>query len=187
MNFKLITGLLIVVLAAAGIFIWSGVFNVAANEKHWGITTQVLETVRERSIHVRSKDIAVPSLEEPGMLSRGARNYSAMCAQCHLAPGMKETELSLGLYPAPPAFYRTKHGIHDPAATFWTIRNGLKLTGMPAWGAFHTDQQIWELVAFLSKVEGMSEEEYRALVGEGGHSHKAEEHPDDHEASHEQH
>ncbi|WP_419605775.1 hypothetical protein [Thiolapillus sp.] len=42
MNLKLITGLLIVLLAAAGIFVWSGIFNVSANEKHWNITTRLL-------------------------------------------------------------------------------------------------------------------------------------------------
>ena len=187
MNLKLIAGLLIVLLAAAGMFVWSGIFNVSANEKHWDITTRLLETVRERSIHARSGDIEVPPLDGQDMLSRGAKNFSAMCAQCHLAPGMEETELSLGLYPAPPVFYRSEHGIHDPAATFWTIKNGLKLTGMPAWGAFHSDQQIWELVAFLSKLKGMGEDEYSILVGEGGHSHNSADHSDDHEASHEQH
>jgi mono/diheme cytochrome c family protein len=181
---KVFIGLLAGVALAAGLFVWVGVFNVSAAEKHWKITTQLLEVVRERSIHVRSKDITVPSLEEVGMLSRGARNFSAMCAQCHLAPGMEETELSLGLYPAPPAFYRSEHGIHDPAATFWTIKNGLKLTGMPAWGAFHADQQIWELVAFLSKLKGMTEEEYRSLVGEDGHSRKTNDHFDEQEESH---
>jgi mono/diheme cytochrome c family protein len=163
---KLVAGLLMVVILAAGLFVWAGAFNVSAREKHWGATTWVLEKIRERSIHARSGNIAVPRLDESGMLSRGARNYSAMCAQCHLAPGMKATELSQGLYPAPPAFHESEHGLHDPAATFWTVKNGLKLTGMPAWGAFYTDRQIWELVAFLSASKGMSAEEYRFLVEE---------------------
>ncbi len=184
MKLKILISLFAAVALAAGLFVWAGVFNVSAAEKHWKITTQLLEVVRERSIHVRAKDIEVLTLTDEDALTRGAKNYKAMCAQCHLAPGMEETELSLGLYPAPPAFYRSEHGIHDPAATFWTIKNGLKLTGMPAWGAFHADQQIWELVAFLSKLKGITEEEYRSLVGEDGHSRKTNDHFDEQEESH---
>jgi hypothetical protein len=46
------------------------------------------------------------------------------------------------------------------------------MTGMPAWGDFHTDQQMWEMVSFLSQIKGMSKQHYDELVGEGGHTHK---------------
>ena len=42
---------------------------------------------------------------------------------------------------------------------------------MPAWGDFHTDQQMWEMVSFLSQIKGMSKQHYDELVGEGGHTH----------------
>lgn len=170
MKLKIVVALLAGLVLAGGLFVWMGVFNVSAAEKHWKITTLLLELVRERSIHVRAKDIEVPVLTDKDALARGAKNYKAMCAQCHLAPGMETTELNLGLYPAPPVFHKSTHAIHDPAATFWTIKNGLKLTGMPAWGAFHTDQQIWELVAFVGKLKGMSEEVFETLSGAGEHN-----------------
>ncbi|MCF6224790.1 MAG: cytochrome c [Xanthomonadales bacterium] len=145
--------------------IWFGLFNVSAKEKHWKITTAFLEFVRERSIEVRADGIEVPDLSNLDMISNGAKNYAAMCAQCHLSPTMKPTELSLGLYPQPPVFYTQEHFSHGKENTFWTIKNGLKLTGMPAWGDFHTDEQIWELVAFLNEINGMSTTEYLELTG----------------------
>ena len=173
---KIKTGIVIALLIAlaGSLFIGLGVFNISATEKHWPITSGLIELVRERSIHMRSRDIKAPSLDNAEMLRKGANNYAAMCAQCHLAPDMEPTELNVGLYPQPPVFYEADHSIHDPAATFWTIKNGLKLTGMPAWGASHTDQQIWELVAFISDLEGMSPQRYKDLVGEGEHSHAGE-------------
>ncbi|BAO44380.1 c-type cytochrome [Thiolapillus brandeum] len=184
MKIKTILAMIIILLAGGGLFIWLGLFNIAATEKHWPLTTKLLEVVRERSIHVRSETIKVPELKNPEMIARGANNYAAMCAQCHLAPGMAPTELNQGLYPNPPAFSQSAHAPHDPAAMFWTIKNGLKLTGMPAWGSFHTDQQIWELVAFVSRLKDMSKTEYTTLTGKGERSHGQEKHTTEESSQH---
>ncbi|MCF6253686.1 MAG: cytochrome c [Thiomicrorhabdus sp.] len=154
------------------LFIWFGLFNISAKDKHWDITTELLEVVKERSIEVRAENIQVPDLSNSEMISNGAKNFDAMCSQCHLAPGMEPTELNLGLYPQPPVFYNEKHEDHGAANTFWVIQNGLKMTGMPAWGDFHTEEQLWEMVAFMQVLNGMSESKYKELVGEGGHTHK---------------
>src|SRR3546814_9079558 len=49
-----------------------------------------------------SNDLQLPDLADPARIKQGAGNYNAMCTGCHLGPGMTETELSKGLYPAPP-------------------------------------------------------------------------------------
>jgi mono/diheme cytochrome c family protein len=168
---KAITALLAIGLLTGFLFIWFGLFNMSAKDKHWDVTTELLELVRDRSIEVRAENIQVPDLSNSEMISNGAKNFDAMCSQCHLAPGMEPTELNIGLYPQPPVFYNEKHD--DGAAnTFWVIQNGLKMTGMPAWGDFHTEEQLWEMVAFMQILNGMSESQYKKLVGEGGHTHK---------------
>jgi mono/diheme cytochrome c family protein len=173
---------LVVVAAIAGIsFIWFGAFNVAANDKHWGITTEFLEIVRNRSIRSRAGDIAVPTnLTDESRVQRGAANYDAMCAQCHLAPGVKTSELFEGLNPKPPVLYKDTHIAEMPAAnTFWVIKNGIKMTGMPAWGIYNSDDQIWDLIATISAMKEMSPEKYQALVASGAHTHKGGGHADD--------
>lgn len=165
----------ILLLFAIGILflvIWFGMFNVSAKAPHWNVTTKLLGFIKERSIAVRAHDIKVPDLSVPSMIENGAKNFDAMCVQCHLSPRKKSTELSIGLYPNAPIFHQQKHTGHGSANTFWTIKNGLKMTGMPAWGDSHTDQQIWEMTAFLEKLYDMPVSEYTRLVGEGGHSHK---------------
>ncbi|MGQ0430519.1 MAG: c-type cytochrome, partial [Gammaproteobacteria bacterium] len=105
-----------------------------------------------------------------------AGNYDAMCAGCHLTPGVEESELSAGLNPAPPSLAR--HPIDDPAQAFWTIKHGVKMTGMPAWGRHMEDPHIWGLVAFLRQLPSMTPESYRALVAvSGGHAHGPQEGP----------
>lgn len=167
MNKKTIFRLTVLLLLAVGLFVWFGVYNVAANEKHWPLTTELLEVVRERSVQVRSEDIVIPEAKSPERLARGAEDYAAMCAQCHLAPGYSPTEIHIGLYPQPPVFHNPKHEAHNKAANFWVIKNGIKLTGMPSWGSSHSDDEIWGLVAFIAQLPDMTVEEYKQLTGSG--------------------
>jgi mono/diheme cytochrome c family protein len=160
-----IAGLLIV-----GGFIWSGIYNVGADDTHTRPVYALLQTIRQRSITSRARSIEVPDLSDPVLIRQGAGNYDSMCAGCHLAPGMEDTELSKGLYPAPPAF--TKAGVGNPARHFWVIKHGIKATGMPAWGKSMEDQYIWGMVAFLQQLPRLDPDGYRALVASsGGHSH----------------
>ncbi len=162
--------LALVALVGAAAFAWSGRYPVGADAPHWTTTRAFLETVRQRSIRAQAGEVAVPpGLDDPARVRQGAGNYDAMCTGCHLAPGMDETEMSRGLYPEPPSLSRTDL---DPAEAFWTIKHGIKATGMPAWGKSMADDYIWNMVAFLQALPKLDAAQYRALVASsGGHSH----------------
>lgn len=161
---------IVVIMVVLGIVIVSGLYNVAADEEHTSVVDSLIRTARERSIAARASDIDVPDLADPQRVRRGAGNYDSMCVGCHLAPGVEETEISRGLYPAPPNLANAKNV--DPAPTFWIIKHGIKATGMPAWGKSMEDQYIWDMVAFLSEMPGMTADEYAREVRESeGHSH----------------
>jgi mono/diheme cytochrome c family protein len=163
-------GIVAVVVAGAGIFIWSGAYDIAADEPHWPITQYIMETTRKRSIAARASDISVPELEDESLLRAGAGNYDAMCSGCHLRPGLEATEQSRGLFPAPPDL--ASHRIEDPAAAFWVIKHGIKMSGMPAWGESMDDRYIWGMVAFVRQLPAMSTDRYDRLVeASGGHQH----------------
>lgn len=155
---------------AMAIFVWSGIYDIGADTPHARLTSSILETLRERSVAARAHRIAVPELQDPARIRRGAGNYDAMCVTCHLAPGLKESELSQGLYPKPPEFSQP---FDLPfAQAFWTIKHGIKASGMPAWGKSMSDADIWDLVAFLGKLPGLTPEQYKAEVAaSSGHSH----------------
>jgi mono/diheme cytochrome c family protein len=156
--------------ALAAVIVGTGIYNVAADEPHTALVFRVLEAARERSIAVRADDIEVPSLDDRAMVRRGAGNYDAMCAGCHLAPGNEDSELRSGLYPVPPDL--TKHTRLDPAEAFWVIEHGIKSTGMPAWGKSMDDRYIWDVVAFVRVLPSLSAEQYATEVrASEGHSH----------------
>lgn len=163
-----------VVLTALG----SGAYNMAATEKHWAITERIIAWVRDNSIEARAKDLQVPALDNERMRLQGAEHYNAMCTACHLAPGLKPTELSLGLYPQAPKFFERapskdpNEKLERARAYFWVIKNGLKMTAMPAWGLSHDDDSIWAMAAFVLELNAMTPEQYRQIVQTAqGNSH----------------
>lgn len=149
-------------LAAAGAFVYTGVYNIAADDPHWDITARVLEQLRIRSLERRARQVTnVPNLDDPQLITKGAGQYAAMCVGCHLAPGVGPNELSKGLYPAPPELTKSRL---DPRVSYTIIKHGIKMTGMPAWGGHHGDEQVWTLVAFVAKLPGMSAAQYQQYV-----------------------
>ncbi len=149
--------------ASLGVYVYSGQYNIAADEPHWFITAKIIETLRDRSIDRRARDIVIPDLEDSHLLLKGADQYEAMCTGCHLAPGMDNSEIRQGLYPAPPDFSRART---DPGRAFWVIKHGIKMTGMPAWGRTHDDITMWSIVAFIGKLPEMTPQAYKEMVRE---------------------
>jgi len=175
---SLLKGLLVLVMLGAlgaAAFVYFGVFNAAADVPHWPLVHELLETVRQRSIAVRARGIAVPLLDDPALIADGAQHYAEMCTGCHLAPGVTDSEIRPGLYPQPPDLTRPLDA--SAAEMFWAIKHGIKMSAMPAWGATHDDHAIWAIVAFLQKLPGLTPQQYQALVhgpdkgGHGQHPH----------------
>ena len=158
---------LVVLLAGSIIFIYSGQYNVSAINEETGITKWVLNTTMDNSVAHYSKNISVPDLNDSLMIKEGFEHYNEMCVSCHGASGKEETELSRGLNPPPP--YLVEHAKEmDPRELFWITKNGIKMTGMPAWGKTHSDEKIWEIVAFMKKLPDISAEQYEKMESESG-------------------
>lgn len=159
------------VLLALGIWLWSGQVSVAADEPHDPWVFRLLEWVRERSIVRAAQGIAVPSdLDAPQRLLRGGADYREMCAGCHLAPGIAESDFTVGLYPAPPNLAKLRPSlqglsiVESARRDFWIIKHGIKASGMPAWGKTHDDERIWNMVAFLKRLPELDANQYRILT-----------------------
>ena len=162
-RWALVIGALLVLVGAAAVGIYAGLYNIAADMPHTQPVYWLFDKVRERSIAARARNIIVPNdLDDANRISRGAGQYAEMCSSCHLAPGMKRTEISRGLYPRAPEL-RRKTDL-APAEQFWVIKHGVKMTGMPAWGATHGDELLWDVVAFVRNLPDLTPEQYDTLV-----------------------
>ena len=157
----LIALILVVDLTSIG-YAYSGLYDVAASSPEKPVARWILTTVRDHSIDRQSAGIVAPRLDDPKLVDEGFEHYHEMCTGCHLAPGMDSSEMREGMNPQPPVLAQVVPH-ESPARLFWIIKNGVKMTGMPAWGATHSDEMIWAMVAFLQRLPAMTPAEYQAM------------------------
>jgi mono/diheme cytochrome c family protein len=162
---------IIAALLIAGIFallggvavIYTGAYDVAATAPHWPVTHWVMETARIRSIKAHAAGIQVPqNFDAPGNIPMGVEHFAAHCAVCHGAPGVPRGDIAHGLYPPPPDLAKTVK-LYSDGELFWIVKNGIKMTGMPAWSDY-SDAELWATVAFIKKLPDISEQDYAKLV-----------------------
>ena len=160
---SLVIALALLTVLGLGIYAYSGTYPVGADEPHAGPTFWLLATVRDRGVAAQSRSVTPPpDLESPQRMSIGAGQYATMCSNCHLAPGYESGETWEGLYPRPP---RLAQGTDlTPAEVFWVVKHGLKFSGMPAWGKSHSDDEIWDLTAFVLRLSRLTPAQYKDIV-----------------------
>jgi mono/diheme cytochrome c family protein len=174
---RILVAVFLLIAALAAVLLLSGVYNVGADAPHWPWVERLAEAVRKASIASRVDDLHAPDLTQPQLIAEGAEHYAAMCPDCHLAPGIEQSDIRKGLYPRPPDLRKDMHA--DPNWQFWVVKHGIKMSAMPAWGATHDDQAIWGIVAFLQKLPSLSVEQYQQLTGNRVRAtHGAEHHHD---------
>lgn len=97
-------------------------------------------------------------------LIEGVNLYGQHCAICHgtAAGESSASPIAKGLYPAPPQL--AAEGVEDDpdGVSYWKIKHGIRLTGMPAWGRSLTDRQIWTLALFLKHMDKLPPDAQRA-------------------------
>jgi mono/diheme cytochrome c family protein len=147
------------------IYINSGSFDVAATSKDPGWLAWTMRTTREHSIERRAEDVEPPAdnvLTDPNNIKAGFEHYDQMCVGCHLAPGFDSSDIREGLNPKPPQLAKRGKDL-SPREAFWIIKHGIEMTGMPAWGPTHSDNKLWQLVAFVKKLPEISAADYKAM------------------------
>jgi len=175
--------ILVLLIVAVAAFLWSGTYNIAATVPHWRATHWVLGKIRDHSIAAHSKGITVPSFDSPKLVEGGFKEYHEMCRLCHGAPGYSRTEIAKGLYPGPPDFTSRDMKIRNEGELYWVIKNGIKMTGMPAFGPTHSEDELWGIVAFLKRLLDLKPEDYQTMIKAAG----LDKEPEDHHHSHKSH
>ncbi|HVO79958.1 MAG TPA: cytochrome c [Terriglobales bacterium] len=82
----------------------------------------------------------------------GIKIYTMNCALCHGGLDNKPSALEHSFYPPPPQLILDP--LDDPEwHIFYAVRTGVRYTGMPAWGRTLSEQDMWKVTAFLSRIE----------------------------------
>jgi mono/diheme cytochrome c family protein len=159
----LIGALAIAAAIGGAVFFFGGFYSVSAADDHFAIVSWALKQTRQASIARHSGGDPPGSLDDPATVQAGAYAYGARgCVHCHGAPGIGWDKFSEGLRPYPPDL-KDLVAERTPGQLFWVVKNGIKFTGMPSFGAIEVpDQELWSIVAFIRKLPTVSEADYQA-------------------------
>lgn len=155
------------VIASLGV-VYSGAYNVAATEEHSALGRWAFETTFHNAVRARADGLEPPP-NTPEALETGAAAYKAMCQHCHGGPGVERADWASGMRPRPPHLTDAASR-WETAEVFWLAKHGVKMTGMPSFGATHDDNTLWGVATFVNALPGMAPERYAAL-GAGSPPH----------------
>jgi thiosulfate dehydrogenase len=146
-----------IVVAFVGAYglIQSGILPANADAKPGGLEIWAATTSLNATLRREAPKGANPVALTDQHLIDGIKLYAAHCAICHGgADGdAPASPVAKGEYPRPPQL--ATDGVEDDpeGLSYWKIKHGIRLTGMPAWGGALTDQQIWTLSLFLHHMD----------------------------------
>lgn len=156
--------LIAVLIIAAALYFVLGRYDVSATKPHPAIVSMIFHGIAERSIKRNSAGLTVPyDVNDGEIYVKGFKEYEHMCVRCHGAPGVKASPTGEGLFPRPPQFPSEEFNEYSLKDIFWVTKNGVKMTGMPAYGPTHEDETIWAVAIFLDRSRDLSEAEYKKL------------------------
>ena len=162
-----IAGLLAVVVLLAGVGVWAWLRRgFSAREEPSGVEKVMARGARHLAVPAAARGLSNPLSATPQMLAEGRAHFADHCALCHGNDGRGATEIGRNLYPKAPDMTRADtQGLSD-GELFFIIKNGVRLTGMPAWGADTPadDHASWQLVLFIRHLPAVTPEELRQMA-----------------------
>ena len=170
-----IAALLLIALGAY-VAIITGAYNVAAIAPDTEAERVILNSAMTYSVRAHARTESPQSWSD-AQIKNGFKQYSEMCITCHGAPGKERTDISKGLHPQPPNLAEAVKDWSN-AQLFWIIKNGIRMTGMPAFGPTHQDELIWDIVGFLRRLPEISAQDFRAMEKLSGTTHEQNHHDD---------
>jgi cytochrome c553 len=148
----------------AAMFIWSGLYNVAATSPHLSITHKILHLAMIQSAKRHSEQLKAPPLDDARLIKRGAAHFETGCAPCHGSPLLPPSPIEIGATPPPPPLYSAAFDF-TPDQLHWIVKHGIKMTAMPPWPAQVRNDEVWAMVAFLKALPGVKRDDYAELIG----------------------
>jgi len=162
--------MVIVPLAVLGL----GLMDMSASAKPGLVEKTLAPWALDHSVDRRAPDTKNPYTNAPDALSVGMAQYKESCVLCHGAPHVNAAEFAGGLNPPAPYLEKEDTQSLSDGAMFWIIKNGIRLTGMPAFGPSHTDDEIWHIVAYVRHLPNLTDGEEKSLrlpASENEHRH----------------
>jgi mono/diheme cytochrome c family protein len=152
-----------VILVIAG-FIWLYATGLNARDMPGSLETRLAITLQRLAIPRVTRDLRNPMQATPELLVEARRHFADHCASCHGNDGSGATEMGQKLYPRVPDMRSAQSQSRSDGELYYIIENGVRFTGMPAWGAGGTnDHDTWHLVLFVRHLPHLTAEDLQDM------------------------
>jgi cytochrome c553 len=148
----------LVVLAVVAYSAWNfGGFSTRSEPSY--LEKVLARSVRGFAIPSRARDARNPVPFSSEVWAESRVHFADHCASCHANDGSGQTEIGRNLYPKAPDMRLPATQHLTDGEIYWIIENGVRLTGMPAWGAGGgNDADTWKLVHFIRHINELTDE-----------------------------
>jgi len=169
--------------------------SAAVSLLHDGLSAKAQPSALETAIARTARKMAAPSAahkqknpvaDAPAVQREARLHFADHCAICHGNDGTGDTMIGRGLYPKPPDLRANATQNLSDGDIFWIIENGVRLTGMPAFGGAGSEHgdadSSWKLVHFVRHLPGLTAEEKLEMEKynpKGPHDREEEQQEDD--------
>ena len=173
MSAKKITIIVVVLAALAGAIsfvIWFRNRGFSAREKPSWIETVLARQARKISTPAGAKELKNPHPVTDASTAEAREHFVEHCSACHGSTGRGDTLYGRNLYPKVPDMTQADTQQLTDGELFYIISNGVRFTGMPAFGGEDSPESIWGLVSFIRRLPKLTPEEIKQLqeMAEGG-------------------
>ena len=120
-------------------------------------------TARKMAVPSAYRQLRNPIMPSTENIRAGMEHFSDHCATCHSNDGGGDTLFAKGLYPKPPDMRAAGTQNKSDGELYYTIANGVRLSGMPAFSEAHNAAQTWRLVLFIRHLPQITAEELNQM------------------------
>jgi mono/diheme cytochrome c family protein len=164
---KYLVLIVVIVIASLGLWGWSLLSQgFSARDEPGSVETYVAGRLRSMAVPRTMRDEKNPVTTSPEVLAGAMEHFADHCAICHANDGSGKTLIGRGLYPKPPDMRLAPTQNLTDGELYYIIENGIRFTGMPAFGeesAGMGDEESWALVAFIRHLPQITVEEVESM------------------------
>lgn len=125
----------------------------------------IARRMREAAMPATARSVSNPVPKSPEVLAEARAHWADHCALCHANDGSGDTTMGKRMFPPAPDMRQPATQNLSDGELFYIIQNGIRLTGVPAWGGAsdHDAEDSWKLVHFIRHLPGVTLEERKEM------------------------
>jgi mono/diheme cytochrome c family protein len=130
-------------------------FDLSALPEPGRVETYLATRAKHMLVRRSSREGIPPPLKDiPSSVAEGEKLFGVECATCHGLNGRTPTDAGRWMYPRAADLDSPETQNYSGRELFWIVKNGIRLSGMPAFGKVESDEHVWHLVNYVRSLPG---------------------------------